>query len=443
MGKSGGVCPEGVKMSRFWLVALGLVAFIGIVASSDASGGQSGAADLAAPADPVALLQERLDRGEVELEYVPGRGYLDSILDLLEVPASSQMFVFSKTSLQSELINPDEPRALYFSDDLYVGFVRRGPVLEFASIDPVRGTVFYTLSQEETDTPKFQAEGIRCIQCHLPSQPDVPVPRLMVMSVMPNENGEALGTDVSLITDASPLNRRWGGWFVTGTGGDVIHRGNSVIGNSRGENWSMGTEPHLAALGDRFDVSPYLRSDSNIVPLLLLVHQSQIHNLIGDAAYAARAAIEEEARRERFMTSADPAPSEQTLHRIAEVSEPLVEGLLFVDAVPLEHSVRSSSEFRSEFESLGPRDSRGRSLRDLDLGDRLLRYPLSYLVYSEQFDQLPDLVRAYVYRRLGEILSGQDPDGRFANLTREDRQAIHQILMDTRSEYRGFVEAAD
>lgn len=428
-------------MCRFWVAVVGFVALTGIVASSYGSGGQSGIADLAAPTDPVALLQQRLDSGEVELEYVPGRGYLDSMLELLGVPTSSQMFVFSKTSLQSELINPDEPRALYFTDDVYVGFVRRGPVLEFASIDPVRGTVFYTLSQKETETPKFQAEGIRCIQCHLPSQPDIPVPRLMVMSVMPNENGEALGTDVSLITDASPLNRRWGGWFVTGTGGEVIHRGNSIIGNSRGENWSMGMQPHKTTLGDRFDVSPYLRRDSDIVPLLLLVHQSQLHNLMGDAGYASRAAVEEEARRERFMTSADPAPSEQTLRRVAEASEPLVDGLLFVDAVPLENTVRSSSDFRSEFESRGPWDSQGRSLRDLDLGDRLLRYPLSYLVYSDQFDQLPDLVRAYVYRRLAEILRGQDPDGRFSHLTEGDRRAIHEILMDTRPEYRDLSQA--
>lgn len=429
-------------MIRAWWIAVGVFVFTGIVAAPYASAVQSGAVEPAPPSDPVALLQQRLDRGDVGLEYAPGRGYLDSVLELLEVPTSSQMFVFSKTSLQSELINPDEPRALYFNDDLYVGFVRRGPVLEFASIDPVRGTVFYTLSQEETGAPKFQAEGIRCIQCHLPSQPDIPVPRLMVMSVMPNENGEALGTDVSLITDASPLNRRWGGWFVTGTVGDIIHRGNSVIGNSRGENWSMGTEPHKTSLADRFDVSPYIRSDSDIVPLLLLVHQAQVHNLMGDAGYAARAAVEEEARRERFMTSADPAPSEQTLRKVAEVSEPLVESLLFVDAVPLENTVRSSSEFRSQFESRGPRDSQGRSLRELDLQDRLLRYPLSYLVYSDQFDHLPDLVRDYVYRRFVEILGGQDPDGRFGHLTAADREAIHEILLETRPEYRELVEAA-
>lgn len=397
--------------------------------------------DLPLASDPVALLQERIDSGEVELEYSPVRGYLDSLLEVLAVPPSSQTFVFSKTSLQSELIDPDEPRALYFNDDVYVGFVQRGPVLEFAAIDPVRGTVFYTLSNEETETPQFQAEGIRCISCHLPTRADVAVPRLMVMSVMPNEKGEAVGTDVSLITDASPLNRRWGGWFVTGTAGDGVHRGNSVIGGTRGPAWRLGEESHLKELDERFDVDPYLRNDSDIVALLLLVHQSQLHNLIGETSYAVRAAMEEEDRREQFLTNPDPAYSPQTLNRVSEVGESLVRGLFFVGAAPLEGSIGSHSEFASEFAARGPRDSRGRSLRDLDLEDRVLRYPLSYLVYSEQFDQLPELARRYVYRRIREVLDGEDTSLEFAHLTDGDRRTIREILVETKPEFREMAGA--
>lgn len=395
--------------------------------------------DLGIPtyADPVAKLQARLDAGEVELEYRPGRGYLDSLLELLNVPVSSQMLVFSKTSLQAEFINPDEPRALYFNDDVYVGFVQRGTVLELGSIDPVHGTVFYTLNREETPAPKFNLEGIRCISCHLPLRASTPVPRLMVMSVMPNDAGEAIGVDVSLITDASPMSRRWGGWYVTGTGGDTIHRGNSVINSSRGPQWAMGADPHLTTLDSRFDVSPYLRHTSDIVALLLLVHQSQIHNVIGEVSYGVRAAMEEEDVRERFQPDADPAYSEQTRNRIEEITEPLVRELLFVDAAPLEQSVAESSEFASEFSSRGPRDHQGRSLRDLDLKDRLLRYPLSYLIYSEQFDQLPDFALQYVYRRLHEVLTGEDTSGDFEHLSAGDRQAILEILEDTKP---GFAE---
>jgi hypothetical protein len=392
--------------------------------------------------DPIAVLQERLDRGEVRLERSGSRGYLDTVLEALRVPASSQTFVFSKTSLQSDLIDPDEPRALYFNDEVYVGFVKRGPVLEFGAIDPVHGTVFYTLSQEPTETPTFELEGIRCISCHLPSRPDIPVPRLMVMSVMPNEKGEAVGTDVSLITEASPLVRRWGGWYVTGTGGEIVHRGNSVIGGSRGPDWVQGEEPHLRELSGRFDVEPYLRNDSDIVALLLLVHQSQVHNLMGDAAFAVRAAIAEEERRERFLSTPDPAWSPQTIRRVREMTEPLVRALLFADAVALEGSVGAPSEFAAEFQALGPRDSQGRSLRDLDLGDRLLRYPLSYLVYSAQFDALPDLAREYVFGRLGEVLAGEDTSEAFEHLTPADRGSIFEILRATKPEFAAMAEGA-
>jgi hypothetical protein len=219
--------------------------------------------------DPVALLQGRIDSGEVRLEYSPVRGYLDAVLEALEVPVSSQTLVFSKTSLQADLIGPEEPRALYFSDDVYVGFVKRGPLLELGVIDPVRGTIFYTLDQEESEQPKFQAEGIRCISCHLPSRSDIPVPRLMVMSVVPNEAGQAVGTDVALIDDSSPMARRWGGWYVTGTGGDRIHRGNSLIG-SDDPRWAIGVSSHQDALDGFFDATSYLADTSDIVALLLL-----------------------------------------------------------------------------------------------------------------------------------------------------------------------------
>jgi hypothetical protein len=203
----------------------------------------------------------------------------------------------------------------------------------------------------------------------------------------------------------------------------------------------MGAEPHKTELDDRFDVTPYLRNDSDIVALMLLVHQSQVHNLIGDASYAVRAAIDEEAARERFLIRADPSYSDQTMNRVEAICEPLVRGLLFVGAAPLEDSAGQRSEFAAEFNSRGIRDSQGRSLRDLDLGDRLLRYPLSYLVYSEQFDSLPDLALDYVYRRLHEILNGDDTSGEFEHLTDEDRQAIVEILNDTKPEFVEFGRA--
>src|SRR5688572_19010692 len=68
--------------------------------------------------DPVAQLTGRLQRGEVKLQAEPTRGYLRSLLAALDVPAESQVLVFSKTSFQAPRITPQNPRAIYFNDQV-------------------------------------------------------------------------------------------------------------------------------------------------------------------------------------------------------------------------------------------------------------------------------------------------------------------------------------
>jgi hypothetical protein len=98
----------------------------------------------------------------------------------------------------------------------------------------------------------------------------------------------------------------------------------------------------------------------------------------------------------------------------------------------LTEPVRGVSGFSEVFASSGPRDRKGRSLRDLDLKTRLLRYPCSYLIYSEPFDQLPEVARERLYRRLWEVLTGRDNTAKFASLSAKDRKAILEILQDTK-----------
>ena len=107
--------------------------------------------------------------------------------------------------------------------------------------------------------------------------------------------------------------------------------------------------------------------------------------------------------------------------------------MLFVDEAPLPSAVRGSSTFAQEFPSKGPRDSKGRSLRDLDLTRRLLRYPCSYMIYSEAFDALPPASKALVYERMWEVLSGAASRLElFARLSLADRRAIVEILRETK-----------
>ena len=91
-------------------------------------------------------------------------------------------------------------------------------------------------------------------------------------------------------------------------------------------------------------------------------------------------------------------------------------------------------ENRGEFSARGPRDSKGRSLRDLDLQTRMMKYPCSHLVYSASFDSLPDEAKERVYRRMFDVLTGQDESQQFSHLSGSDRTAIIGILRETKSD---------
>jgi len=117
---------------------------------------------------------------------------------------------------------------------------------------------------------------------------------------------------------------------------------------------------------------------------------------------------------------------------LTDTASELVDYLLFIDEAPLGDAIHGSTEFSTKFAAAGPRDRKGRSLRDLDLTRRLLRYPCSYVIYSRQFDALPSDARNAIYERLWRILSGEERDGRYNRLSRTDREAIIEILIDTK-----------
>src|SRR5262249_36106583 len=115
--------------------------------------------------DPVANLMRDVQDGKIRLKFEGEDGYLHSLLDALHIPIESQMAVFSKNSLQSQLIGPQNPRVLYFNDAVAVSSVRGG-FIEIASQDPEQGVHFYMLPQEPADKPFFLRRD-NCLQCHL------------------------------------------------------------------------------------------------------------------------------------------------------------------------------------------------------------------------------------------------------------------------------------
>ena len=343
-----------------------------------------------APRDSVAQLQQKIDAGEVTLAYDEAHGYLPAVLRALHVPVSSQGLVFSRTSLQVDRIAPWTPRAIYFNDDLYVGWVQGGPIMEVASADPALGGVFYTLSQERSDRPVFQRQTHTCLQCHDSSSSTGGVPGFIMRSVVTDRYGYPVLADTGATTDQTPMEKRWGGWYVTGTLGNPPHMGNVFvpklaheIGNVQSylsQNRLVSTHD-VTSLADRFDVDPYLTPGSDAVALLVLAHQTSVHNLITLAGYEARIAGQLDARAKG-------------------AADRLVNALLFARQAPLAAPVAGTSTFAADFQAMGPKDAQGRSLRDLDLHERVFKYPLSYLIYSDSFNALPDGVKRYVYGRI-------------------------------------------
>jgi hypothetical protein len=334
--------------------------------------------------DPVAALIRKIDRGSVRLTSEGESRYLRSLLKALDVPESSQSLVFVSNALQTRRVNATNPRALYFNDSVTVGWVRGG-FIELVAQDPRHGLRFYSLDDNGRGTPALVQEDARCVFCHaMGIAGSVPALRVPVGHTRAFED-------------------RFGGWYVTGNHGSAKHVGNWDI-------WEAGPPPagtrifNLESLKGRFDLTGYLTPYSDIVAQMVMQHRGHISNALN-------------------RLGATPTPGDIST---------LVDRMLLVDERALTAPIRGTSGFAEEFQALGPRDGKGRSLRDLDLTKGLLRYPCSYMIYAPQFDALPASSKAAVYTRLWDVLSGADRGPQYARLSPAARTAVIEILRETK-----------
>jgi hypothetical protein len=393
-----------------------------------------------------ARLQERLDRGEVKLEYKPGRGYLESLLKALNIDTSSQVLVYSKTSLQIDGITSATPRAVYFNDNAYVGFVQNMPLLELAAADDELGIAYYTLDNRPAPSKHFDREGGRCLTCHdTYSMMGGGVPRVVVLSALIDGASNPQNRETSEdVNDQTPIRDRWGGWYVSGFTGRQVHLGALPTDN----------DPYLAGkteaqrfnlkdLDGLINTKPYLTNKSDVVALMVLEHQATIQNLFTRASFKVRTVL---SRTGAGSGSDAPRTWEEMSGRnqnvLKSMIEPLVKAMFFIDAVDLASPLQGTAGFEAWFQSQGPRDRQGRSLRELDLKTRLFRYPLSFMVYAPGFDALPPYVKEYVYQRFADILQGRDASGVYDSLLEEDRKAIFEILLATKPDFAQLIAAS-
>ena len=385
------------------------------------------------PDNPISRLQTRLDSGETRLAWDDSAGWLGSVLGALEVPTSSQTLVFSKTSLQQTRISPRNPRALYFNDDVYVGYVRTGEVVEVSVADPALGTVFYSMEQVPGERPRFERRTEDCLLCHGGSQTRG-VPGHIVRSVYPSPSGQPIFSAGShRVDDSTALADRWGGWYVTGRHGAQRHLGNVTYPDRPAT--AADADPsglNVTDLGDRFGPKGYLTDQSDLVALSVLAHQAAAHNALTRASFDVRAALHREAALNRDLEQAPDYRWPSTNTVLDGAAKALVECFLFCDEAPLTGPIEGTTTFATDFAARGPTDAAGRSLRQFDLERRLFRHPCSFLVYSGSFDALPAELRARFWARIGDVLTAADPGPRFHHLSTEDRQAIRAILVATK-----------
>ena len=377
--------------------------------------------------DAVAALNRRLESGGTQLTFDAETGYLKSVLDALKLSTKSQLLVYSKTSVQATRISPANPRALYFSDDAAVGYIRGAPFIEFAILDPKKGVGFYTLEQRPSSAPRM-ARAAECRRCH-ESPASMGIPGMILRSVPTGPDGLVYQRLANYATDhRSPIAQRWGGWYVTGNLGRAEHMGNVLVRNPDDADVKLTSNELLASLESRFDQRGYLTPFSDVAALLVFEHQVHMIDLLVRVGWEAQVALAAPA-------NATNAHLVQTL--LANGARELVDYLLFVDEAPFPDAV-AGSYFATEFASRGPFDRKGRSLRQLDLSHRLLRYPCSYMIYSNAFDALPREAKAAIYERLWAVLSGKVHDRAYGKLSAADRRAVIEILRDTKTDLPGY-----
>ena len=371
--------------------------------------------------DRVARLNVALAQSGRALQRDSRTGYLLAVLEALGVPVESQLLVFSKTGVQRAYTSPRNPRALFFDQSVAVGYTPGAPVIELAAHDPQQGVVFYILDQA-TAAPVF-TRRTSCLACHV-SASTLDVPGMIVRSHTVGDDGNVT-TGSHDVNHQTPHPDRWGGWFVTSEDAappyaQMAHRGNITF-SGRG---NTSNQVFVDWLNSSPETRGYLSSSSDIVGLLVFDHQMHAINLLTRLNWESRVA----------SSNGDAGASDGTVRRL--VNE-LAEYLLFANEAPPLVPLTPRPGFAASLESRIPKDHRGRSFGQLDMVNRLLRYPCSYMVYSDAFDGLSPAVKEAVYRRMLDVLSRTDPHATRVRLTADDRRAILEILRDTKRDFPG------
>ena len=394
------------------------------------------------PDTPLTRIMARAAAGEPILDGKTDREVLGQLLELLEIPIESQVLVYSKTSAQNSRIRPEHPRAIYFSDNAYLGWVQGGEI-EAMTFDKELGAIFHLVKlSERTDSgaPTLSRES-GCLSCHANSA-NREVPGGLVRSVYPGSDGLPLfqaGTYYT--TPDSPIQERWGGWYVTGNTGEQSHLGNAIaheVSDSEVTLEKIGPEP-ISDLSDFINCEPYpFGGSSDVVALMILEHQIAVHNAFGHGGMSTRQTLHRHREiREAFGESPGLPLSETNQGILVNQAKKIAAVLLFADEfVMTDGGVEGSIEFQHAFQANAAKSDEFRSLKDLRLCERLFKYRCSYMVYSDAFHDLPEVLKRLVIDEINRALATGAGHGDYPHLSSGERRHIAQILSETHPDWR-------
>ena len=389
------------------------------------------------PNDRITKLQSDTESGKVKFTEKSEKDFVAALLKELDIPASSQALVFSKTSLQSDMISPGQPRAIYFNEEVYFGWTRNRD-LELMAAEPKLGVTFYLISRDKkTSKLSYEQHTDECFSCHASGRTGGR-PGMVVRSVLADAKGFPIFSAGSYTTDqSSPIAERWGGWYVSGQHGELRHMGNAIAievdkGKGAEIDREAGANKDMGELEEFSDPTDYLVPSSDIISLMVLEHQVGMHNRLIEGNYVVRKAVYRDREISRELGENRKGFSDTTKRIIDHQADRILNYLLFANEVRLEGGgIDSDSSFVEDFQHNAKVSKDGRSLKDFQLLNRIFKYRCSYMIYSSSFESLPKPLKAKVYQRLGEVLKGDDTSNEYSYLKTSERKRILTILVET------------
>lgn len=367
------------------------------------------------PKDRFAELQEKAQKGEVKIDTSSDRAFLSSLLQALNVPVSSQMLVFSASSLQSEIINPRNPRALYFNEDTYIGWVPGG-LVEIIAADPEMGPIFYVFDRLRPGGPVPNVtRSTKCMNCHA-GNATRRLPGLIAESLLVSQAGSSLETyrrDVQ--GHQIPLENRFGGWHLTGEHNLTDNKAN-VMGLTRNGRIEKTPVPP----GQFSNLDLHLLPTSDILPHLVHEHQMGFENRLVYAIYTMR---QLKAENKGLMSSEGKAEIEERAQELARY-------IVFADEAKFPaKGIVGDPKYAEDFLRDRKMTKAGLSLKDFDMKTRIFKHRCSFMLYTDTWEHAPKEIKDRVYYRMAEALRDAQPS--MPHLAAEERRVIREILKET------------